>query len=733
MPVSRMAANSHRAESNGAESNDIVDNIRECVCVCDDTIDSFGYKSHVTLSLRQNEVNNLRVMIVFQRDHVRYRKNNYNNNSPYTDTPLDHVARNLPSSLYPAKPDILYLGELILLRDSMHGDILEHDCRDCLCKSILMIISQLSFYEITGNLILDSTEAANTICYSTIDGHISCDDKEDSNIFLGVLFCYGVSSTSCIRGIWKSDAITIWTIPYHVTIYHYHHVSITESRYKMILVVIDRGDNCYSAAEILDAKMWSSGVFYTHRLVRLLTQHLNLNIFHHRAVWGDVRGQVVVCGISYSQVVVCGILDSYSDSCDSHCCITAHLQLITMCHCERVTEHFKVTEHWIIVIPCHYFSATEHYEVTEHWIIIIPCHYFSATDHRYIIIPCHYFTIPYQYLIVKVTVHWLIAYTPGLMGLIIAHWLISCLHLTANGLVTPFGSISYPPDLYYCDVQRFGSYGHVDISYFKGDCHSFQVADIEHYMSSTKSNSPPTTLIDIKATSTTCEVFEILVIAPSSDNQDYSSNGTFALLSDPIWAQHAFTNFKQRSNDIVLVLLEKNGESSSFINMRDAFHSYDLSSVCTQHLPSLLTQHRSVVKVLCLGTLFDPDDVPWGGNYGAQAYDLCNDRRIILFSIEYDEAVIAEDNMACSWGASGYLSVCIFTPSTPVDNILSLLQIYKLGVSNHHFRHGESVITISSLRYLRHLIASLTSTYWLCVITWTLRYILQVAADIAWR
>eukprot|EP00957_Ditylum_brightwellii_P068407 5193151-Ditylum_brightwellii.AAC.1 len=76
-----MAANSHRAESNGAESNDIVDNIRECVCVCDDTIDSFGYKSHVTLSLRQNEVNNLRVMIVFQRDHVRYRKNNYNNNS----------------------------------------------------------------------------------------------------------------------------------------------------------------------------------------------------------------------------------------------------------------------------------------------------------------------------------------------------------------------------------------------------------------------------------------------------------------------------------------------------------------------------------------------------------------------------------------------------------------------------------------------------------------------------
>eukprot|EP00984_Skeletonema_dohrnii_P001599 scaffold505_cov98-Skeletonema_dohrnii-CCMP3373.AAC.1 len=180
-----------------------------------------------------------------------------------------------------------------------------------------------------------------------------------------------------------------------------------------------------------------------------------------------------------------------------------------MCHCERVTEHYKVTEHWIIVIPCHYFSATEHYEVTEHWIIIIPCHYFSATDHRYIIIPCHYFTIPCQYLIVKVTVHWLIAYTPGLMGLIIAHWLISCLHLTTNGLVTPFGSKSYPPDLYYCDVQRFGSYGHVDISYFKGDCHSLQVADIEHYMSSTESNSSQTTLIDIKATSTTCEVFEI--------------------------------------------------------------------------------------------------------------------------------------------------------------------------------------------------------------------------------
>eukprot|EP00984_Skeletonema_dohrnii_P021595 scaffold10834_cov98-Skeletonema_dohrnii-CCMP3373.AAC.1 len=414
----------------------------------------------------------------------------------------------------------------------MHWDILEHDCRDCLCKSILMIISQLSFYEITGNLILDSTEAANTIYYSTIDGHISCNDKEDSNIFLGVLFCYGVSSTSCIRGIWKSDAITIWTIPYHVTIYHYHYVSTTESRYKMILVVIDRGDNCFSAAEILDAKMWSSGVFYNHRLVQLLTQHLNLNIFHHRAVWGDVLGQVVVCGIldSYSKVVVCGILDSYSDSCDSHCCITAHLQLITMCHCEMVTVHYKVTEHWIIVIPCHYFSATEHYEVTEHWIIIIPCHYFSATDHRYIIIPCHYFTIPCQYLIVKVTVHWLIAYTPGLMGLITAHWLISCLHLTANGLFTPFGSRSYPPDLYYCDVQRFGSYGRVDISYFKGDCHSLQDADIEHYMSSTKSNSSPTTLIDIKATSTTCDVFEILVIAPSSDNQDYSSNGTFAFL-----------------------------------------------------------------------------------------------------------------------------------------------------------------------------------------------------------
>eukprot|EP00984_Skeletonema_dohrnii_P028270 scaffold18194_cov107-Skeletonema_dohrnii-CCMP3373.AAC.1 len=72
-------------------------------------------------------------------------------------------------------------------------------------------------------------------------------------------------------------------------------------------------------------------------------------------------------------------------------------------------------------------------------------------------------------------------------------------------------------------------------------------------------------------------------------------------------------------------------------------------------------------------------------NYGAQAYDVCNDRRIILYSIEYDEAVIAEDNMACSWGASGYLFVCIFTPSTPVDNILSLLQTYKLGVSNNFF------------------------------------------------
>eukprot|EP00984_Skeletonema_dohrnii_P005030 scaffold1774_cov211-Skeletonema_dohrnii-CCMP3373.AAC.1 len=44
--------------------------------------------------------------------------------------------------------------------------------------------------------------------------------------------------------------------------------------------------------------------------------------------------------------------------------------------------------------------------------------------------------------------------------------------------------------------------------------------------------------------------------------------------------------------------------------------------------------------------------------------------------------------MACSWGAAGYLFVCIFTPSTPVDNILSLLQTYKLGVSNHHFVWG---------------------------------------------
>eukprot|EP00984_Skeletonema_dohrnii_P012418 scaffold5037_cov113-Skeletonema_dohrnii-CCMP3373.AAC.1 len=60
--------------------------------------------------------------------------------------------------------------------------------------------------------------------------------------------------------------------------------------------------------------------------------------------------------------------------------------------------------------------------------------------------------------------------------------------------------------------------------------------------------------------------------------------------------------------------------------------------------------------------------------------------------------------MACSWGASGYLSVCIFTlPSTPVDNILSLLQTYKLGVSNHHFVWGVIHYNFFALGLFHHL------------------------------
>lgn len=52
--------------------------------------DSFDFNKNVALSIQQNELNNLRVLIIFQRDHVRFRNNHHNNKIQYFHTPSNH-------------------------------------------------------------------------------------------------------------------------------------------------------------------------------------------------------------------------------------------------------------------------------------------------------------------------------------------------------------------------------------------------------------------------------------------------------------------------------------------------------------------------------------------------------------------------------------------------------------------------------------------------------------------
>eukprot|EP00984_Skeletonema_dohrnii_P025021 scaffold14166_cov175-Skeletonema_dohrnii-CCMP3373.AAC.1 len=668
--------------------------------------DSFDYVNSVVVRLQLNEVANLRNLVIFQRDHVRYRSSHHNNNIPFgINTLFDHRKSLLifgdypachvpPSSLFPSllsfaisgsrpkqlvlvthsfvQPCCLFVRWMYGLWEFLHqGGLIQGEDSDRDCKDSNSVYANIIFVSLSyGEHIIRYIEVMN-YCSNT-DGHISCNRAEQASIYLGLVsydrIDAGLSQIYGLRWLITNGARMLIQ---HDAIRHHGLISSTRNCIKLLLDdAFYGGDYWISAMSTINNRSalteWGE---ITPSLLDASTVdvpnmvYFTYSSLQYDALLGIIYGYFVldVCGESHNIVSI----DVRPTLCLGkllHSDVYRLVQLLA----QDTTLDLRLFRHYPMWGDLSWTST-----------IVRALDYCHALRNKYIAAGnCD----------VDTTSDF-------------DHWIMST--LTCVKIVP--GSIN---DCVLDSVMRHVLQSLSGLTVAPFGCSEY--------------NSSCSAPIDITSPSTAGAIFKVDIVASSSSSvQVYT----------PIRAIIVGLSSLQRCLTGVLLVFKKNGEPF-FVDMCCFSHHRHvlvaIRSDSLQHdLSSLWAQHRTTYVEW--GDLFPNQEHDYCGSHSFASWgvsdddffallfskhrkpDLCLlvwisiaffDGTILtfdfLYSNRHDEEIDSNDETSCTWGAIGYLFASILILATLVDDIVSLLtdhaqHFFALwGVKHDKIGHSHS-------------------------------------------